>query len=171
MTHRFVKLTAENKTGFWHWLRQWLVIDPNRSSGLTRNNQFRKPSPGTPAKPYVGPLNLPASDIAENPYWKRDTLRNYPRLSVITQETLAELLLLGNPKCPAIDEASETSETNIESVANRSLSIVLQHVPSVEVQNMMLTEKGIAPLPGKPYHWLLDQQGGYPSNYSVRTFR
>lgn len=62
---------------------------------------------------------------------------------------------------------SETSETSIEPATNRSLSVTLQHVPSAEVQSMMLTKKGIAPLPGKPYHWLLDQQGGYPSSKSI----
>jgi hypothetical protein len=33
-----------------------------------------------------------ASDPAQNPYWKRDVRRAYPRLSVVTQEGFAELL-------------------------------------------------------------------------------
>ncbi|KAG4305067.1 hypothetical protein PORY_001237 [Pneumocystis oryctolagi] len=155
MTQRFVKLTAENKTGFWYWLRKWLVIDPNRSSGLTLNNQFRKPAPGTPDKVYTAPSNLPASDIAENPYWKRDTRRNYPRLGVITQSTLAERLLLGRPL--------ETTQEPVAPVATPSLSAALQSAALPTVQTMVLTKEGTAPLPGKPYHWVLDPHGGYPS--------
>jgi hypothetical protein len=33
-----------------------------------------------------------ASDPAQNPYWKRDVRRAYPRLSVVTQGGVAELL-------------------------------------------------------------------------------
>lgn len=34
-----------------------------------------------------------ASDPAENPYWKRDVRRNYPRLSVVNQAQLSKFLL------------------------------------------------------------------------------
>lgn len=100
MSQKFVKLCVENKKGFWNWLRRWLVIDPERSSGITYNNQYRKPAPGTPEKLYSRPLNLPASDISDNPYWKRDTRRNYPRSGIITQPVLAELLVLGSVEHP-----------------------------------------------------------------------
>ncbi|KAG4303354.1 hypothetical protein PCANB_000322 [Pneumocystis canis] len=168
MTQRFVKLTTENKSGFWYWLRQWLAIDPNRSSGLIRNDQFRKPTPGTLDKPYARPMNLPASDIAENPYWKRDTRHNYPRPSVITQETLIKLLLRENTEPLRITESSEIS---LQSSTAQSLSTVLRHITPAEIQKMVLTEEGVAPLPGKSYSWSLDEQSGYPSTYPVRTFR
>ena len=35
----------------------------------------------------------PASDPAQNPYWKRDVRRAYPQLSVITQTELSSLLV------------------------------------------------------------------------------
>lgn len=35
----------------------------------------------------------PASDVAQNPYWKRDVRRAYPRLSVVTQAELSGLLI------------------------------------------------------------------------------
>ncbi len=40
-------------------------------------------------------LNIlaPASDPAQNPYWKRDVRRAYPKLSVVTQSELSTLLL------------------------------------------------------------------------------
>lgn len=41
-----------------------------------------------------------ASDPADNPYWKRDVRRAYPRLSVVTQEELATFLLQ-SPEQPA----------------------------------------------------------------------
>ena len=44
--------------------------------------------------PYI------ASDIAENPYWKRDVRRAYPQLSVVTQEQLSTFLLQ-KPEQPA----------------------------------------------------------------------
>lgn len=36
---------------------------------------------------------MPASDIADNPYWKRDVRRAYPQLSMITQSELSSLLI------------------------------------------------------------------------------
>jgi hypothetical protein len=35
----------------------------------------------------------PASDPAQNPYWKRDVRRVYPKLSVVTQSGLSSLLI------------------------------------------------------------------------------
>ena len=34
-----------------------------------------------------------ASDVAQNPYWKRDVRRAYPQISVVTQSELSTLLL------------------------------------------------------------------------------
>lgn len=36
---------------------------------------------------------IAASDPAQNPYWKRDVRRAYPKLSVVTQPELSTLLL------------------------------------------------------------------------------
>jgi hypothetical protein len=36
---------------------------------------------------------IAASDIAENPYYLRDFRRQYPKLEVVTQDELAQLLL------------------------------------------------------------------------------
>lgn len=43
---------------------------------------------------YIPPFPLfPASDPAQNPYWKRDVRRAYPQLSVVTQPELSTLLI------------------------------------------------------------------------------
>ena len=39
------------------------------------------------------PHTRPASDPAQNPYWKRDVRRAYPQLSVVTQSELSTLLI------------------------------------------------------------------------------
>ena len=43
---------------------------------------------------------FPASDPAENPYWKRDVRRVFPKLSVVTQPELSAFLLQ-TPEKPA----------------------------------------------------------------------
>ena len=63
------------------------------------NPQFRNPPPGAnPPQLYDDPVTLPAGDIADNAYWKRDTRRNYPRLSTIKQADVVQLLLAGGSK-------------------------------------------------------------------------
>ena len=70
------------------------------------NAQFRKPAPGTnPPDLYDDPTTVPAADLAENPYWKRDTRRAYPRLSVVSQADVVGLLTVGNQARPREDVA------------------------------------------------------------------
>ncbi|EMR09150.1 hypothetical protein PNEG_02492 [Pneumocystis murina B123] len=171
MRQKFVKLTVENKKYFWNWLRRLLVIDPERSSGITYNNQYRKPAPGSPERLYARPLNLPASDISENSYWKRDMRRNYPRPGIITQPILAKLFVLGSVENPKISEPSETEAQTTTPAITQSLSTILYNAEPSEIRKFVLTDKGIAPHPGNSYHWTLDEKNGYPSTYSVRTFR
>lgn len=46
-------------------------------------------------------VRVSASDPAENPYWKRDVRRAFPKLSVVTQPELSAFLLQTpeNPAC------------------------------------------------------------------------
>lgn len=78
------------------------MVDPNRSTGVPLNPQFRNPPPGAnPPEAYDDPITLPAGDIADNAYYKRDIRRTYPRLSVIKQNDVVGLLAFGsqaNPK-------------------------------------------------------------------------
>jgi len=61
------------------------------------NPYYRNPTPGAlnPLS-YTDPITLPAGDIADNPYWKRDSRRNHPRLSVVAQSDVAALLTVGS---------------------------------------------------------------------------
>lgn len=90
-----------------------LALDPNRSNGVPLNPTFRLPAPGSnDPLGYEDPVTLPAGDIAGNPYWKRDSRRAYPRLSVVNQADVVSLLTVGSqaqPKVELIGEAGENA--------------------------------------------------------------
>ena len=68
------------------------------------NAQFRNPPPGAnPPHLYDDPTTVPAADLAENPYWKRDTRRRYPRSSVVRQADVVALLTVGSRARPRED--------------------------------------------------------------------
>ncbi len=46
-------------------------------------------------------MTTPAADIADNPYWKRDVRRSYPRLSTVTQSKAVGLLTVGSAANPS----------------------------------------------------------------------
>lgn len=52
-------------------------------------------------KAYDDPVTIPAGDIADNPYWKRDVRRAYPKLSSVTQADAVALLEVGNAATPS----------------------------------------------------------------------
>ena len=63
---------------------------------------FRNPPPaGVDPNAYDDPTTVPAADIADNPYWKRDVRRNYPNLSTITQSDTVGLLTMGSAAKPS----------------------------------------------------------------------
>ena len=86
-----------------------VVVNPEISSGLPLPSINRMPPPGSRPEAYATPATkglssdqlfplkltqpCPASDPAQNPYWKRDVRRAYPQLSVVTQSELATFLL------------------------------------------------------------------------------
>ncbi|KAG9009406.1 hypothetical protein FRB94_012063 [Tulasnella sp. JGI-2019a] len=78
--------------GFWKKFRDAVVVNPDISTGLPLVAVNRNPAPGSRPEKYATPATL-ASDPAQNPYWKRDVRRAYPRLSVVDQSELAQLLL------------------------------------------------------------------------------
>ncbi|CED82010.1 NADH dehydrogenase [ubiquinone] (complex I), 21kDa subunit, fungi [Phaffia rhodozyma] len=100
--------------GFWKKLRDKTVINPEISTGLPIPLLNRYPPPGSRPEPYAVPATA-ASDPAFNPYWKRDTRRNYPATSVITQSYLTNLLLAspeGKAAIPGPDSAQKTAVTD-----------------------------------------------------------
>ena len=81
-----------------------MAIDPDRSSGIPLNPQYRNPPPGAnPPEAYDDPVTVPAGDLAENPYYRRDVRRAYPRLSVVNQADVVALLSVGSAAKPKED--------------------------------------------------------------------
>jgi hypothetical protein len=78
--------------GFWKKFRDTVVVNPEISSGLPLQDKNRYPQPASRPERYSTPATK-ASDPAQNPYWKRDVRRAYPKLSVVTQNELSTLLL------------------------------------------------------------------------------
>ncbi|KAK0454829.1 NUZM, NADH-ubiquinone oxidoreductase 21.3 kDa subunit [Armillaria borealis] len=78
--------------GFWKKFRDAVVVNPEISTGLPLSELNRYPPPASRPEKYSSPATR-ASDIAENPYWKRDVRRAYPQLSVMTQTELSTLLI------------------------------------------------------------------------------
>lgn len=95
-------------TGIWERLRRLTATDPNRSNGVPLNPYFRNPSPGSlDPNSYDDPVTLPAGDIADNPYWKRDARRAYSRLSVVEQADAVALLSVGSAAAPRAELVGE----------------------------------------------------------------
>lgn len=100
----FVKKYTVQSTGIWDRIRRALAVDPDRSTGIPLNPQYRNPPPGSnPPEAYDDPITVPAGDIAENPYYKRDIRRSYPRLSVVKQSDVVGLLTVGSRAKPNED--------------------------------------------------------------------
>ncbi|KAJ4497173.1 NUZM, NADH-ubiquinone oxidoreductase 21.3 kDa subunit [Lentinula lateritia] len=96
--------------GFWKRFRDAIVVNPEISSGLPLQGVNRFPPPGSRPEKYSTPATK-ASDIAQNPYWKRDVRRAYPQLSVITQTGLSSLLIEhSTPQVVAAPAEGDTTE-------------------------------------------------------------
>ena len=118
------KYTVQS-TGVWETIRRVFAVDPTRSNGVPLNPQFRNPPPGSNDPfSFVEPVTIPAGDIADNPYWKRDARRAYPQLSVVSQGDVVELLTVGSQSAPkkeligeagtkALVEAKREGETGL----------------------------------------------------------
>ncbi|EEQ27357.1 NADH-ubiquinone oxidoreductase kDa subunit [Microsporum canis CBS 113480] len=87
--------------GIWERIRRAFAVDPTRSNGVPLNAQFRNPAPGAlEPQTYDDPVTIPAADIADNPYWKRDVRRAYPQVSVVKQADVVGLLTYGSKAEP-----------------------------------------------------------------------
>jgi hypothetical protein len=97
------KYTLEPQ-GIWARVHRIFAVDPSRSSGIPLKPQFRNPPPGAvDPNAYDDPVTIPAGDIADNPYWKRDVRRSYPQLSTVTQGDVVALLSVGSKASPKDD--------------------------------------------------------------------
>ncbi|GES64502.1 NADH-ubiquinone oxidoreductase 21.3 kDa subunit [Aspergillus terreus] len=164
------KYTVQS-TGVWERIRRIFAVDPNRSTGVPLNSQFRLPTPGAlPPLSYDDPVTIPAGDIADNPYWKRDVRRNYPRLSTVNQADAVGLLTVGSQAAPKenVLQAGEAGEKQLVSVKQegeeRGLAAFFEK-NKTGIQGV-LGPNGMPPLPcnmnSSASKYQLDGSHGYP---------
>ncbi|KAB5525637.1 NADH-ubiquinone oxidoreductase 21.3 kDa subunit [Coniochaeta sp. 2T2.1] len=178
------KYTLES-TGIWARIHKSLAIDPNRSTGVPLNPYNRNPAPGSndPAL-YDDPVTAPAGDIADNPYWKRDARRNYPRLSVIGQADQVALLGVGSaasPRVELIGDAGAKALVAAEEEGKKTGLATFLQKEGADVGKLVLKEDGMPPLPSgqslakagenwEVYQYKIEEVQSYGEGYPCRTF-
>lgn len=161
----FKKLSEGSPNKFWQTITNLLSVVPGRSTGITLQKSYRQPAPGSRPEKYAEAVTMPTGDIAENPFWKRDMRRNYPKTNVITQPHLAGLLTYGSRENPSpyvylilirianvIRMLQSSDSKDLANVDSLSLVDVLGS-KEIESKTRILDNKGMAPIPGKPYNW------------------
>ncbi|KAF2721448.1 21 kDa subunit of NADH dehydrogenase [Polychaeton citri CBS 116435] len=176
---QFKKYTVQ-PTGFWATINNWLAVDSKRSTGIPLNPQFRNPPPGgNDPKLYDDPVTVPAGDIAENPYWKRDVRRQYPRLSVVSQSDVVGLLSVGSAAQPKDDvlqlgDAGNKQLVALKEEGEHGLAAFFEK-DKVAFKGV-LGPNGLPPLPpsrhlqGKRYTMNSAEEQTYGGSYPCRTF-
>ncbi|KAG9243012.1 hypothetical protein BJ878DRAFT_424620 [Calycina marina] len=172
------KYTVQS-TGIWERLRRILAVDPTRSNGVPLNPQFRNPPPGSNEPfSFIDPVTLPAGDIADNPYWKRDSRRNYPRLSVVTQGDVVSLLGAGSeaaPKKELIGDAGKNKLALLKKEGESGLAKYLEGGNRGTLES--LGKDRLPPLPSGASlkagadKYNLTPENAYPAHYPCRTFQ
>ena len=128
-----------------------LAVDPNRSTGVPLNPQFRNPPPGAnDPKEYDDPTTVPAADLADNPYWKRDMRRSYPKLSVVKQPDVVGLLSVGSAAQPKEDvlqigDAGNKQLVEVKEEGEKGLSTFFEK--NKGAAKAVLGPDGLPPLP------------------------
>ncbi|RKF58934.1 NADH-ubiquinone oxidoreductase 21.3 kDa subunit [Golovinomyces cichoracearum] len=166
-------------SGIWERIRSLLAISPARSNGVPLNAQFRNPTPGSNEPfSFIDPVTIPAGDIADNPYWKRDSRRSYPQLSFVNQQDMVGLLKLGSrtsPKKELIGEAGSKAIVEIQKDGEAGLAAYFNKEETA-VNLEAFSDDGLPPLPsgasskkgdGK---YQLTEENSYPESYPCRTF-
>jgi hypothetical protein len=116
--------------GLYAAINRLFALDPNRSTGIPMNPQFRNPPPG------------------ENPYWKRDVRRRYPRLSTITQADAVALLEVGSaaaPKQELIGEAGSKQLVAAQEQGTKGLAVAFERNMGLAAD--VLGPGGMPPMP------------------------
>lgn len=95
---------------------------------------------------------MPAGDIAENPYWKRDVRRSYPKLSVVKQPDVVALLSVGSAAQPKEDqlqigEAGKKQLVALKEEGEKGLSAFFEKEKSMS--KGVLGPNGMPPLPAR----------------------
>ena len=126
---------------------------------------------------YDDPVTVPAADIAENPYWKRDVRRRYPRLSTVTQADAVALLEVGSaaaPKQELIGEAGSKSLIAAQEQGAKGLAVAFEKNSGLAKD--VLGPGGMPPLPSGLHNtgvsghkrYDLEQDQSYGDGYATR---
>ncbi|KAH8893499.1 21 kDa subunit of NADH dehydrogenase [Thozetella sp. PMI_491] len=169
-------------TGIWERVRRSLAIDPNRSNGVPLNPYFRYPAPGEPHE-YTDPVTIPAGDIADNAYWKRDHRRNYPALSVVKQADAVALLSVGSAAKPRTELIGEAGANALvaahEEGKNTTLAAYLEKEGAAAAKAVLAETGGLPPLPSgqslasgkwEVHKYSLTEEPSYSEDYPCRSF-
>ncbi|CEJ91627.1 Putative NADH-ubiquinone oxidoreductase-like protein [[Torrubiella] hemipterigena] len=171
-------------TGVWEALRRVFALDPERSNGVPLNPTFRLPAPGAndPLE-YDDPVTLPAGDIAGNPYWKRDTRRAYPRLSVVNQADVVSLLTVGSEAQPKVELIGEAGEKQLVAAKQDGQTNGLSKFLAKSSAGVATKDVFIGGLPPTPsgqslssgkwdvHKYKLVNEASYPEEYPARSFQ
>lgn len=138
------------------------------------NSQYRLPTPGAlPPLTYDDPVTVPAGDIADNPYWKRDVRRSYPRLSTVNQADAVGLLSVGSKAAPKdevlhIGEAGEKQLVSVKQQGEERGLAGLFEKDSKGIKGV-LGANGLPPMPcnlnTSASKYQLGDDHGYPDVY------
>lgn len=166
-TNAAQKYTVHSR-GIWETIRRFFALDPARSSGVPLNMRFRNPPPGAnPPELFDDPVTMPAGDIADNPYWKRDNRRSYPQLSVVDQSQAVGLLTFGSQQAPIEGALGVGAEGQTQLVQVGNDGGLARHFAAKGAVAKVLGPNGLPPLPASlhtrttPKEWTLlpqDQQ-------------
>lgn len=135
--------------GIWARINNALAVDAKRSTGVPLNPQFRNPTPGAldPAT-YDDPVTVPAADLADNPYWKRDTRRRYPRQAAVTQSDVVGLLSVGSAAAEKVELIGEAGKNKLVAVQDEGeKGLAAFFAKDASVAKSVLGENGLPPLP------------------------
>lgn len=142
------------------------------------NSQYRLPTPGSlPPLSYDDPVTVPAGDIADNPYWKRDVRRSYPRLSTVNQADAVGLLSVGSQAAPKDDvlQVGEAGEKQLASVKHQGEERGLAGLFEKDIKGIkgVLGVNGLPPTPcnlnSSASKYQLGDDHGYPDVYVQLT--
>lgn len=98
---------------------------------------------------YSDPVTIPAGDIADNPYWKRDSRRAYPKLSFVNQSDAVSLLSVGSavaPKQELIGEAGAKSLVAAKQEGETGLAAFFEKKGGAVAAKDLMVD-GLPPLP------------------------
>ncbi|KAH9892396.1 NADH-ubiquinone oxidoreductase 21.3 kDa subunit [Xylariomycetidae sp. FL2044] len=173
-------------TGLWERVRRVFAVDPNRSTGVPLNPYFRNPTPGgQDPLGYDDPVTAPAGDIADNPYWKRDARRSYPRLSYVNQGDAVGLLSVGSAAAPKQELIGEAGEKALVAARQKGesaggLAAYFEKTGGVVAAKDLLVD-GLPPLPSGQrvkgdgnwdvHRYEMTEDNAYPEQYPCRTFQ